>query len=238
MQRTLKAIEEHTAAVRELTPQLSAIATSALRRADNAGEFAEEARAIMGVSLETIGGDEEARCSYEGAVSGLPPDKTYGVLDAGGGSTEYAIRTAHVSCEIGAVRLTERLPALSGACTSADLTNARNAVREALAPMRAFEPQQTLVAVGGSATTACAVLAGKRSESAYTTLTRDGLANVIDLLASRPLPQRKELPGMVPQRADILLAGALILDEARELTGHGELIVSTNDLLLGYLLRH
>lgn len=238
MQRTLNAIQEHVAAVRQLTPNVSAIATSALRRAENGDDFAEKARAVIGAPLEIISGDEEARCSYEGAISGLPPDGTYGVLDVGGGSTEYAIRTAHVSCEIGAVRLTERVSALGGACTSADLMDARKMARDALAPLRTFEPQKRLIAVGGSATTACAVVAGKRYELAYQNLTRQALAGLIELLASLPIAQRKALPGMVEQRADILLAGVLILDEASALTGHSDLTVSTNDLLLGYLLRH
>jgi exopolyphosphatase/guanosine-5'-triphosphate,3'-diphosphate pyrophosphatase len=238
MRRTLEAIQKHTDAVRELTPHLTAIATSALRRATNAEEFAEKARDIMGVSLETISGDEEARCSYAGAVSGLPADKTYGVLDVGGGSTEYAIRTAYVSCEIGAVRLTERFPTLGGVAAAADLAQARQAAREALAPIRSFESADRLIAVGGSATTSAAVIAGRRGDAVYSPLTRASLATLIEKLASLPLQERKRLPGMVEQRADILLAGALILDEAAELTGHSGLLVSTNDLLLGYLLRH
>jgi exopolyphosphatase/guanosine-5'-triphosphate,3'-diphosphate pyrophosphatase len=72
----------------------------------------------------------------------------------------------------------------------------------------------------------------------YESLTRADLASVITRLASLPMEERKELPGMVAQRADILLAGALILDEACVLAGHSEATVSTNDLLLGYLLRH
>jgi len=237
VQRTLEAITEFAAAVREFTPLMCAIATSALRRADNANEFAESVRAITGAPLEIISGEEEARCSFEGAVSGLPPDQTYGVVDLGGGSTEYADAVKHVSCEIGAVRLTERFPNLQGRIANADLERARGDARRALRPIDEFASVDRLVAVGGSATTVCAVLAGRRVESAYTQLSRTALAHTIDLLASLPLEDRKELPGMNPQRADILLAGAIILDEARAATGHDDVIVSTNDLLLGYLLR-
>ena len=237
VKRTLDVIEEYAAAIREFTPQMHAIATSALRRADNAEAFAESVLAITGAPLEIISGEEEARYSYEGAVSGLPRDRTYGVVDAGGGSTEYADATKHVSCEIGAVRLTERFPNLQGRIASDELARAREEARGALRPIDDFENVDRLVAVGGSATTVCAVLAGRRVEAAYTHLSGTALAHAIDLLASLPLEDRKELPGMNPQRADILLAGAIILDEARAATGHDEVTVSTNDLLLGYLLR-
>lgn len=237
MRRTLEAIEGHVAAIREFRARLSVIATSALRRANNAPEFRESVRAITGAPLEIISGEEEARCSYEGAVSALPASRSYGVLDVGGGSTEYAIRQAHLSCEIGAVRLTERLPSLRDICAPSDLAEARKTAREALEPLRVFEPQECLVAVGGSATTACAVISGGSNEY-VTHLERGMLSELVELLASLPLERRKELPGIVAQRADILLAGALIVDEACGLTGHARARVSANDLLLGYLLRH
>jgi exopolyphosphatase/guanosine-5'-triphosphate,3'-diphosphate pyrophosphatase len=238
MLRTLKAIEEHIVAVREFRPALKAIATSALRRADNADEFARAVESVTGVPLEIISGEEEARCSYEGAVSGLPAGQTYGVLDVGGGSSEYATRNAHASLEIGAVRLTERFPRLSGIAGPDEIERARSYVRTALRPLGDFAKVNRLIVVGGSATTSRSVIAGRRMAEPYEGLTRADLASVVMRLASLALEERKELPGMVAQRADILLAGALVLDEACALTGHSEAIVSTNDLLLGYLLRH
>ncbi|HEX5275588.1 MAG TPA: hypothetical protein VFW34_09965 [Candidatus Rubrimentiphilum sp.] len=238
MRRTLDAIDEHVAAIREFQPELKVIATSALRRADNAEEFARAVAAIAGVPLQIISGEEEARCSYAGALSGLPAENSYGVLDVGGGSSEYATVDAHVSLEIGAVRLAERFPALREAAGSDEIESARAEARNALGPLKAFAKIDRLVLVGGSATTSRAVAAGRRMTDPYEILTRTDLATVIERLASLPLERRKELPGMVAQRADILLAGALILDEACALTGHPEALVSTNDLLLGYLLRH
>jgi len=237
MQRTLDAIAEHVKAVRELTSDVRAIATSALRRASNAEEFAARVKAITGAVLDIISGEEEARCSYAGAISGLPADASYGVLDVGGGSVEYAIENTYVSCEIGAVRLTERFASLQGIASSDDMREARELARAALQPLRAVQSVDELVAVGGSATTACAVIAGERSDEPYMPLERDRLGSLIELLASLPLEQRKQLPAMPAQRADILLAGAIILDEACAAAGHSKAIVSANDLLLGYLLR-
>jgi exopolyphosphatase/guanosine-5'-triphosphate,3'-diphosphate pyrophosphatase len=238
MRRTLEAIEEHATAMRQFHAALKAIATSAVRRADNADEFARAVEAITGVPLEIISGEEEARYSYEGAVSGLPADQTYGVLDIGGGSSEYATRDADVSLEIGAVRFTERFPTLREMTAPDEIAQARAEAQAALRPLRDFVKVARLIMVGGSATTALAVISGRRMTEPHEPLTRAALRKLIERLASLPLEKRKELPGMVAQRADISLAGALILDEACALTGHAEALVSTNDLLLGYLLRH
>lgn len=248
MRRTLDAIRDHVEAVRRFTNDFGAIATSALRRAENRDAFADEVRAITGSPLETISGDEEARCSYAGAVSGIDADAAVriGVADTGGGSTEYAAGTKAeseriVSCEIGAVRLTEAVPALSGAGPlpqAGDLARARSIAEKALAPVREFEPVERLVLVGGSATTTVALLNGSRDYFDYGELTRDALQQQIERLARLDLESRKTLAGMNPQRADILLSGMLVLDSLFGSTSQSRATVSANDLLLGFLIRH
>ena len=247
MQRTLQAIREHCEAMAPLQPRMHAIATSALRRADNAAEFAKRVSEIAGAELQIISGDDEARYSFIGAVSGFErhEDERYGVLDTGGGSTEYAAGSKSgpdriVSCEIGAVRLTEAVPELSGthgAVSESALDRARGLTASALREIGSFEKVDRLVFVGGSATTLVALLAGKREPFTYAPLSRAGLHNAIQTLRSTALQERKALGGMNPQRADILLAGALILDEVFARTLHERATVSTNDLLLGFLLR-
>jgi exopolyphosphatase/guanosine-5'-triphosphate,3'-diphosphate pyrophosphatase len=106
----------------------------------------------------------------------------------------------------------------------------------AIAPIGSFPKAEHLVFVGGSATTAISVLAKKRETFAYAELTRTGLQSLISLLKSLDLDARKALPGMNPQRADILLAGLLVLDAAFKRTLHERAMVSTNDVLLGFLL--
>jgi exopolyphosphatase/guanosine-5'-triphosphate,3'-diphosphate pyrophosphatase len=203
-------------------------------------------RELTGATLQIISGDEEARCSFTGAVSGIaaPEGECFGVLDTGGGSTEYAVGTKDgpqqiVSCEIGAVRLTEAVPELAGtrgAISEETMDRACSIATAAIAPIGSFPKAQHLVFVGGSATTTISVLAEKREPFAYADLTRTGLQHVITLLKSLDLDSRKRLPGMNPQRADILLAGALVLDAAFKRTLHERAIVSTNDVLLGFLL--
>lgn len=247
MERTLQAIREHCDAIAPLQPRMHAIATSALRRADNAPQFARRVSEIASAELQIISGDEEARYSFIGAVSGFEsqPDARYGVLDTGGGSTEYAAGSKRgperiVSCETGAVRLTEAVPELSGvhgAVSEDALDRARDMTASALREIGSFEKVDRLIFVGGSATTIVSLLAGKREPFAYEPLSRAGLHAAIETLRSTALQERKALAGMNPQRADILLGGALILDAVFARTLHERATVSTNDLLLGFLLR-
>ena len=72
--------------------------------------------------------------------------------------------------------------------------------------------------------------------SEYANITQEQVLELEQLLAARSLEERKALPGMNPQRADILLGGLIILEIVLERTGHKEALVTTNDLLLGTLL--
>jgi exopolyphosphatase/guanosine-5'-triphosphate,3'-diphosphate pyrophosphatase len=249
LQRTLEAIREHVEAARAYTGELRVIATSAVRRAGNRSAFDQAVREMTGVLPTTISGEEEACCSFAGATAQAPgsaPGLHLGVADAGGGSTEYAAgvpgrcdRT--VSCEIGAVRLTEAVPDLAGGrapVSRASLEKARSAARAALRPLDAFPPVDRLFLVGGSATTAVSLLRGDREAFEYADLSRNELAALVERLRWSDLPARKALPGINPQRADILLAGFLILDCLFETVHRETACIAAHDVLLGYLLRH
>lgn len=248
MQRTLDAIADHASAIREHTPAFRVIATSALRRADNEAVFDERVRALTGAGIEIISGDEEAACSFAGAVSGIEakPGERFGVLDVGGGSSEYAVGSKAgpeqvVSCEIGAVRLTEAFPALAGSGDAVDgrtLAQAAAYTDAATAPAVALPRADRIVLVGGSATTAVSLVRGSREPFAYAQLSAAQVRDWVDRLGHMPLEERKTLAGMNPQRADILLGGLLIIGRFLEATHCATAFVSTNDVLLGYLLRH
>ena len=143
------------------------------------------------------------------------------------------------SCEIGAVRLTEavrELAGTSGVVEDSSIERAREIAMRALKPLEGFPPVDRLVCVGGSATTAIALLRENRELFSYAQLYRSDLRRLIARLRALDLRVRKTLPGMNPQRADILLAGLLIIDLVFELSHHNRALVSTNDLLLGTLL--
>jgi exopolyphosphatase/guanosine-5'-triphosphate,3'-diphosphate pyrophosphatase len=173
-------------------------------------------------------------------------EERFGVLDVGGGSSEYAIGTKRececvVSCEIGAVRLTEAFPTLagtSGAVAPQVLDSARSLGGEALAPALQLPRIDRLVLVGGSATTTVSLVRGKREFFTYEQLDVRAIETWIARLAATPLEQRKTLAGMNPQRADILLGGLLLIAIVAQASGVNVALVSTSDVLLGYLLRH
>jgi exopolyphosphatase / guanosine-5'-triphosphate,3'-diphosphate pyrophosphatase len=243
--RTLDAIQELKAEIEGRYDVLVCIATSALRRASNRQTFARSIEALTGEPLRILSGEEEARASFLGAVrSADGRAHSHGVVDVGGGSTEYAIGAGDEpqlanSYEIGAVRLTENVPALTGAngpVDSSSAANARALVRSILEPLPSLPHVDEILCVGGSATTALAVLHPGETD-AGDAFTRDDLKRVFDLLCGLELEARKRLPGMRPQRADILPAGVIILDVVLELTGHDGGRIARGDLLLGTLLQ-
>jgi exopolyphosphatase / guanosine-5'-triphosphate,3'-diphosphate pyrophosphatase len=248
MRRTIDALAQLQRRVRGHYVRLFAVATSALRRATNGDEFLARAQEVLGIPIRVLSGDEEATASYRGAISALGTlrGERVGVVDTGGGSTEYAIGTdvapeRVLSCEIGAVRLTEALPQMAGRDGAVDeetIERARTLAREALKPMTECEPVERVAMVGGSATTAAAIMRGRRGVLPAFRLTRDDLQGLLARVCAMPLEERKRLPGLKPQRADILPAGIVVLDAALESVGLAESVATTSDLLLGILLQH
>jgi exopolyphosphatase / guanosine-5'-triphosphate,3'-diphosphate pyrophosphatase len=246
IERTLDALRDFHGRVRGRYDRLWAVTTSAVRRADNASEFLERVRTLIGVPMDVLTGEQEARAAYRGAAAAIRPGagERIGVIDSGGGSTEFAVGSgtepdAVVSCEIGAVRLTEAVPELNGhtgAIPSDALERARTIALSALAPLARFERGIRIALVGGSATTAAAIASGGLSDFDTAVLSRADLQRVLRELCSIDIERRKRVPGMRPQRADILPGGMLILDTALGLLEADTAIASRWDLPLGVLL--
>jgi exopolyphosphatase/guanosine-5'-triphosphate,3'-diphosphate pyrophosphatase len=247
--RTLDAVRLFAERVRAHGARPFAIATSAMRRASDAADFAAEVAAAVGAPLEVLDGAEEAACSFAGATAGAPRDGARrAVLDIGGGSTECATGRDGVlenarSIEIGSVRLTERYPNLAGGAPGEPARRAATAAREMLrtdlAWLRGFAPVAEVRAVAGTPLTLAAVAFG----SSVDLVSGRALALAeIDALLLRmldlDLDGRKALPGMLAQRADVLAGGGLILSEALRALGVTETRLESDDLLLGFLLRH
>jgi len=249
--RTLAVVDEYLDVVGRLRARVACIATSAMRRASDGDAFAAELTARIGVPPRILTGDEEATYSFLGATSGTRGDELVGVLDVGGGSSELAVDVPAFarsngtvaftgSIEIGAVRLAERHPVLLGAVALDDAERAatiaatRRDIAATLAPYAAAPRPARVIVVGGTAFTAASMLAG-RDERDGVTMSRAQRIDLIDALLARDLAQRKALPHIRPQRADILPAGLLIIDEACALLGIDTVTVSTDDLLAGYL---
>ena len=247
MQRTLDAVAQLMRALRGHYVRLFAVATSALRRAENGEEFAERVQSLLGVPLRVLSGEEEAEASYRGALTAFDKlnGERVGVVDTGGGSTEYATGDSLkpesvISCEVGAVRLTEALPVLAGrdGRVGADVVEkARTIAREALEPIAKSAAVERVALVGGTATTVASIAKGRRAPIDSFTLTRAGFGRTLERLLALSLEERKKIPGMKAQRADILPAGIIVLDSALEMLGRDEAVATTADLLLGTLLQ-
>jgi exopolyphosphatase/guanosine-5'-triphosphate,3'-diphosphate pyrophosphatase len=249
--RTLAAVDDYVAIARDRgAATIDAIATSALRRAADADAFGADVAARVGIAPRILSGAEEATFSFLGATSERMGDGDVAVLDVGGGSSELAVdappraRSSGVvaqtfSCEVGAVRLSERHPALLGAEPLAEParfaleSQARADAAAVIAPFAHVRDVRDLIVVGGTAFTAAAMVANGMRDG--TRITRADCGALIDALLARGLEERKRLPHIRPQRADILPAGLIVIDEACRLLGAHEFTVSEADLLLGYL---
>ncbi|MGD0052075.1 MAG: hypothetical protein ABSD03_09725 [Vulcanimicrobiaceae bacterium] len=250
-ERTLAALDEYVGLARALgVAAIDAIATSALRRADNADAFGAEVAARLGVAPRVLGGDEEATYSFLGATAMRDDAASLAVLDVGGGSTELGVDTPAnarangavaltISLEIGAVRLSEKFSALLGAraLASTELRSleieARSYALGVLAPLAEARGFAELIAVGGTVFTAAAMIAEGLHDGA--TMTRSDCAELIDALLARDLEARRAMPHIRPQRADILPAGLIVVDEACRMLDVDHVTVSEADLLAGYL---
>jgi exopolyphosphatase/guanosine-5'-triphosphate,3'-diphosphate pyrophosphatase len=251
--RTLAAIADYVEIARLHGAAIACIATSAMRRASDGADFTADVRALVNTEPRILSGDEEATYSFLGATRTARGDALVAVLDVGGGSSELAIDvpvTAQArgsvaftcSVEIGAVRLAERHPALLGgtAVAASDraslMARVRADIANVLAPFAGATRPQRLIAVGGSAFTAAAMIARAPLRDGVVMGAADR-AGVLDALLARNVEERKALPFIRPQRADILPAGIAIIDEACRILGTPDATVSVDDLLAGYL-RH
>ena len=186
------------------------MATSAVREARNREEIVRRAREEAGLDLEVVSGREEARLICLGVLEGRPPSARSLLIDIGGGSTEVATGqgekpTSLYSVAVGAVRLTEIFGS-SGRVSDERLevmrSYAAEAFREAL-PRRLPGPR---LALGSSGTVNAIVAAG--TESKRLTLRR--LERMVDRLAGLSLAERRRQ--FEPRRAEIIVAGAVILE--------------------------
>lgn len=209
---------------------LVAVATSAVREAQNRADFLERAHGEAGVEVEVISGTEEARLIHLGVLQAVPVfDHKLLLCDIGGGSTELLVGQmgevlAARSMKLGAIRLTQRF--FTGDKTgSGSVESCRRYVRATVSSFaREVRRLGYDVAVGSSGTigAVCSMAVARRGDPAPKTfnnfeLQRADLEAVVKSLVKAPTVEaRAKLPGVDARRADILLAGALILEQVFE----------------------
>ena len=238
-----EAIGSYVAVIEDLGAEtVEAIATSAVRDADNGSAFVAELRERFALSARVLGGEEEARSTYLGATSEAPPAEPTLVVDIGGGSTELVVGQGseigfHDSLQAGVVRHSERHVA-SDPPTAGELEALATDVRGLIeASVGTGVAASRGIAVAGTPTSLAAVELGLEpydpSRVHGHVLALPSIQRMLSQLASVPLAERVEIPGLHPDRAPTIVAGVVILVEVMRAFGLEEIEVSEHDILYG-----
>ncbi len=227
-----------------------AVATSAVREAHNADVFLTRARREAKVDIEVISGLEEARLIHLGVLQAVPAfEQRLILIDIGGGSTEVLVgergeTLAARSFKLGAVRLTDRFFA-GGTTTSESVSECRSYIRSILATFdRDVEELgfDIAIASSGTAETIARIIHAARDDTALHTFNRfeftvSELQSITESLAKkRSSDDRRSTPGLDPARADIIVAGALVLEGVADIFGIKSFVFSEAALREGVLL--
>jgi exopolyphosphatase/guanosine-5'-triphosphate,3'-diphosphate pyrophosphatase len=229
--------------------EIVALATAAVREAQNQDEFVQRVRQLADLDVRVISGQEEARLIYLGVASGvdLPPGANALFVDIGGGSTELIVGDSHSfrfldSLKMGAIRLTaERVVDPSKPISPAVWSALQRHVRSVLAPATRRINEAGFSIMYGSSGTAqnlAEIVAHGASTPIPTsfrnfTLTLADVQAVTRRLCALSIEQRRRVPGINPERADIIIGGAAILQTIMEVVGAASIQISDRGLREG-----
>ncbi len=236
--------------------EIIAVATSAAREAKNQVEFLEQLKDKAKLEVRVIPGKEEARLIYLGVSSGVHIGKRKAIfIDIGGGSTEIAIGDQFQqyyldSFELGAIRLTAMFMQDGGTASVSQDVYARMKLyikNRILKTAQFMKSARIECAFGSSGTiTNLAEIAmnmyDRDDAGRKLVLSYKDLGKVVSTLCALPLDERKKIPGINPERADIIVGGAAILETIMEAFGLEEITVSdrgiVHGMLMDYMSRH
>ena len=248
-ERSIKTLRAYLDRYKSLgADEIAAVGTSALRDARNAADFIARLKDELDLDLRVLSGEEEASYSYLAVQRGLALGGSEAlVVDVGGGSTEFIWAKEGrlyrwASLDMGSVRLTERFllsdPALEGEC--ARLSETVDRELEGLLDRWGRKMScQVMVGIAGTFTTLAAVAKGlarySHSEVHASVLGRAEVARQARLFMAKTIAERREIPGLEPKRADVILAGALLIERIMALFHMDEVIVSDQGIRYGLL---
>jgi exopolyphosphatase/guanosine-5'-triphosphate,3'-diphosphate pyrophosphatase len=251
MQRGIVAMKRFAGMAESVNAPVRAIGTSAMREALNRDEFVRRVQEETGIAIEVVSGNEEARLIYLGVLQALPilNNKTL-VIDVGGGSTETIVGFrgemlyGH-SAKLGAIRLTRRFFAEERVTPKA-IKECRDFIRgEWALVFRSIQVcgfERVVMSSGTAQTLAAVALALKNRYNPYESLNgkiitqEEALAAIEVILREKTAKKRLDIPGMDPKRADIIVGGAMILEQAITRLGIREFTISDYALREGVLL--
>jgi exopolyphosphatase / guanosine-5'-triphosphate,3'-diphosphate pyrophosphatase len=243
-----RTVGEYVAAYEPLEPEaVTAIATSAVRDAQNSAAFLAELRERFALEARMLEGAQEAALTYLGATSGRPAADGTLVVDIGGGSTELVFGSGpevdfYASLQAGTVRHTERHlstdpPSAEDLESLAD--DVRGLIDAELAKVEFFKVESG-IAVAGTATSLAAI---EQRLDPYDPelvhgfeLSLDSVQHTLSILASMTLEERLQVTGLPPGRAPTIVAGVVILIQVMRAFGLRRAEVSEHDILYGAAL--
>jgi exopolyphosphatase/guanosine-5'-triphosphate,3'-diphosphate pyrophosphatase len=227
--------------------QVIAVGTSAIREAENQDEFWAALRAATPLDLQIISAQQEAHYGYLGAVNALALGDGF-VFDTGGGSTQVsAVHGRRIgesySVQAGVLRFTERY-VKSDPVSREQLRRLREGAQKAFAGLGWLRaaPGYALGGMGGTVRTLARMDQKQRTYPIDRVqghvLTRAALGDLVEQLARRNRREREQLPGLKSDRADVTLAGAVIVEQLMDTGGFSELTVSGQGVREGIFYAH
>jgi exopolyphosphatase/guanosine-5'-triphosphate,3'-diphosphate pyrophosphatase len=243
---TLEVLRDYSTIARSYGARIAAIGTEALRRAPNADQFLRPAAEILGVPVEVIDGAREAALTFRAVIESFPAtaggDAPLVVIDIGGGSTEVIVArrgriTLRTSLPLGSVRLTER-HVTGDPPRDNQVSAARAEIAAALdaVPLPAGGGA-TLIGVAGTVTSLAAMALDLPSYDPARVhgfwLARGELDRQIARLIRSTQAECEAMVGLDPRRADVILAGALILSELTARAAADAILVSDRGVRWG-----
>ncbi|MCE1247419.1 MAG: hypothetical protein LWY06_12300 [Firmicutes bacterium] len=247
MERTLECIKEFKAQAENAGAEnFCVFGTHPLRAASNGSEFVERVKEQTGLQIRVLSGDEEAfatrsgvMLNYEKGPSGEPV-----IIDIGGGSTEVVLGIRSKSIPIGCVNLTESLIS-SDPPSDSEIIRLTSRVRDYLIKEISFiTPGKRLdcISVGGTAVTLAALKLNMEHFDPWvvhgTRISRGELRDQLFKLSSVKLGERKEILCFDPDRADVIIAGLIILDTFFRFISAEEFAVSVYNIIHGVFYEH
>jgi exopolyphosphatase/guanosine-5'-triphosphate,3'-diphosphate pyrophosphatase len=231
------------------------VATSAVRDATNREALLEAIRAATDLRVEVVSGEQEGDWAFRGVASESRfAGASLLILDVGGGSTEFSVGGGGKlefcqSFPLGSVRLLEALrpadppgPHECGRCLEAVRAFLRSRAAPVLSPSLANRPRTAmrLIGTGGTASILGAMELGltefDRARLEGARLSRGQVERHLERLWGLPLKERRRIPGLPPERADVILTGVGIYQAVMEEFGWAEVSISTRGMRFGAIL--
>jgi exopolyphosphatase/guanosine-5'-triphosphate,3'-diphosphate pyrophosphatase len=223
-----------------------AVGTSALREAKNSGDFLKRIKERLDLSIEVISGEEEAQLSFLAVVRDLKEkEKSVLVVDVGGGSTEFILGRGDrimqwMSLPMGSVRFTEQF-LHADPVQEVEWKLMEKEIRKLFKTLPHSNEPFSMVAVGGTATTLASVEQGLDGfifeKIHHFILEREALRKQVQAYQSKTINDRKQIPGLHPARAEVILAGGTILYLAMEELKSPSILINCHGVRNGLLYK-